>query len=68
MLGGDLGKLLAHGLKSLYPLKKIEIRRSEVLGTIEVTTSSDPASEAVAGPDVVAPAMAEATSDAPADA
>ncbi|HEV2429304.1 MAG TPA: 30S ribosomal protein S3ae [Thermoplasmata archaeon] len=34
MLQGELGKTLAHGLKSLYPLKKIEIRRSEVLGTI----------------------------------
>ena len=34
MLQGDLGKLLAHGLKTLYPLKKIEIRSSNVLGTI----------------------------------
>jgi small subunit ribosomal protein S3Ae len=34
MLAGDLSKVLAHGLKTLYPLKKIEIRRSEVLGTI----------------------------------
>ncbi|MFZ0891131.1 MAG: 30S ribosomal protein S3ae [Thermoplasmata archaeon] len=34
MLGGDLGKLLAHGLKTLYPLKKIEIRSSVILGTI----------------------------------
>jgi small subunit ribosomal protein S3Ae len=34
MLGGELSKLLAHGLKSLYPLKKIEIRCSEVRGTI----------------------------------
>jgi small subunit ribosomal protein S3Ae len=34
MLQGDLGKLLAHGLKTLYPLKKIEIRSSVVLGTI----------------------------------
>ena len=33
-LGGDLTKLLAHGVKPLYPLKKIEIRRSDVLGTI----------------------------------
>ena len=31
---GELGKLLAHGLKTLYPLKKIEIRSSVVLGTI----------------------------------
>jgi len=34
MLQGELSKLLAHGVKSLYPLKKIEIRRSIVLGTI----------------------------------
>ncbi len=34
ILGGDLVKLLAHGMKSLYPLKKIEIRASVVLGTI----------------------------------
>jgi len=34
MLQGELSKALAHGVKSLYPLKKIEIRRSEVLGTI----------------------------------
>jgi small subunit ribosomal protein S3Ae len=34
MIQGDLSKVLAHGVKTLYPLKKIEIRRSEVLGTI----------------------------------
>ncbi|MGP8077132.1 MAG: 30S ribosomal protein S3ae [Thermoplasmata archaeon] len=34
MLQGELSKALSHGVKSLYPLKKIEIRRSEVLGTI----------------------------------
>jgi small subunit ribosomal protein S3Ae len=34
MLQGELGKILAHGVKPLYPLKKIEIRRSEVLGII----------------------------------
>ncbi len=34
MLQGELAKALSHGVKSLYPLKKIEIRRSEVLGTI----------------------------------
>jgi small subunit ribosomal protein S3Ae len=68
MLGGDLGKLLAHGLKSLYPLKKIEIRRSEVLGTIEVATSVEPGADVAAGPDVEAPAMTAAATDAPADA
>jgi len=34
MIQGELSKALAHGVKSLYPLKKIEIRRSEVLGAI----------------------------------
>jgi len=34
MIQGDLSKVLAHGVKTLYPLKKIEIRRSEVLGTV----------------------------------
>jgi small subunit ribosomal protein S3Ae len=34
MLQGELSKILAHGLKTLYPLKKIEIRRSEVRGVI----------------------------------
>ena len=34
MLQGELGKILAHGLKNLYPLKKIEIRSSEVHGAI----------------------------------
>lgn len=34
MLQGELAKALQHGLKPLYPLKKIEIRRSEVLGAI----------------------------------
>lgn len=47
MLQGELGKLLSHGLKTLYPLKKIEIRSSIVLGTIadEIpsTTATAPA-------------------------
>ena len=34
IIQGDLSKVLAHGVKSLYPLKKIEIRSSEVLGVI----------------------------------
>jgi small subunit ribosomal protein S3Ae len=42
MIQGDLSKVLAHGVKTLYPLKKIEIRRSEVLGQI---------SEEVPGPE-----------------
>jgi small subunit ribosomal protein S3Ae len=49
MLQGDLGKLLSHGLKTLYPLKKIEIRSSVVLGTIadELPSSEAPAPKAV---------------------
>ena len=45
MLAGDLSKVLAHGLKTLYPLKKIEIRSSEVLGEIsdEVPAPVEPA-------------------------
>ncbi|MEM0129748.1 MAG: 30S ribosomal protein S3ae [Thermoplasmata archaeon] len=44
ILGGDLTKLLALGVKPLYPLKKIEIRRSDVLGPIaeELPGSADP--------------------------
>jgi len=52
MLQGDLSKVLAHGLKTLYPLKKIEIRRSEVLGLIpdEVQAPSE-APAAAEGPE-----------------
>ncbi|MDE1820568.1 MAG: 30S ribosomal protein S3ae [Euryarchaeota archaeon] len=34
MLDGELGKALSNGLRPLYPLKKIEIRASEVKGPI----------------------------------
>src|SRR5271155_14393 len=34
MLQGELAKVLAHSVRTLYPLKKIEIRSSEILGTI----------------------------------
>jgi small subunit ribosomal protein S3Ae len=47
ILNGDLTKLLAHGVKSLYPLKKIEIRRSIVLGTIVDELPSSEVSEPV---------------------
>ncbi len=47
ILNGDLTKLLAHGVKSLYPLKKIEIRRSIVLGTIVDELPSSEMSEPV---------------------
>jgi len=68
MLGGELGKVLAHGLKSLYPLKKIEIRRSVVLGTIEVNAPGEAASEAVGGPTPEVPMAVETAPSAPADA
>jgi small subunit ribosomal protein S3Ae len=57
MLQGELAKLLAHGVKSLYPLKKIEIRRSIVLGVIsdEVPVPTPEAvPEGPAGPEPVA--------------
>jgi small subunit ribosomal protein S3Ae len=51
MLQGELGKLLAHGLKTLYPLKKIEIRSSVVLGIIaDETPGSGESTPAVEGP------------------
>ncbi len=56
MLQGELSKVLAHGLKSLYPLKKIEIRRSEVLGVI-----SDEVAPTEPTPPVELPAAPEGT-------
>jgi small subunit ribosomal protein S3Ae len=50
MIQGELSKLLAHGVKSLYPLKKIEIRRSIVLGTISDEIPTAPAEPAPEGP------------------
>ena len=57
MLQGELSKILAHGLKTLYPLKKIEIRRSEVLGTIaeEVSAGEPPLPVESTGPPEIAP-------------
>lgn len=49
MLQGDLGKLLAHGLKNLYPLKKIEIR-SSVVGGVIVEEPSPPEPVDAVGP------------------
>ena len=56
MLQGDLSKLLAQGVRTLYPLKKIEIRSSEVLGTI---ADEVPAAEATPGPAEGGPAAPE---------
>ncbi|MGA8275214.1 MAG: 30S ribosomal protein S3ae [Thermoplasmata archaeon] len=53
MLQGELAKALAHGVKTLYPLKKIELRSSVVLGVIaDEVASSAPATEpeATSGP------------------
>ncbi len=45
MLQGELAKILSQGLRTLYPLKKIEIRSSIVLGPIpeELPSSAAPA-------------------------
>ena len=62
MLQGELSKVLAHGLKTLYPLKKIEIRRSEVLGVIADELSAPeptPAVEAPTAPAEVGAAVAD---------
>jgi len=53
MLQGELAKALAHGVKTLYPLKKIELRSSVVLGVIadEIPSTPPPAEpEAPSGP------------------
>jgi small subunit ribosomal protein S3Ae len=62
MLQGDLSKTLAQGLRPLYPLKKIEIRKSEVLGPIaEEAPAAEAAEPIAAAPDVeAAPAAADA--------
>ena len=62
LLQGDLAKLLAHGLRTLYPLKKIEIRSSEVHGTIAdepVAPEATPPAEASMGPEPPAAVGAE---------
>jgi small subunit ribosomal protein S3Ae len=46
MLGGDLAKVLSQGLRELYPLKKIEIRSSIVLGVIAEETPTPEIPEA----------------------
>ena len=68
MLAGDLSKVLAHGVKTLYPLKKIEIRRSEVLGAIsDEVLPSEPALAAEGMPPVGdAPEVPAAGDESPA--
>ncbi|HTT35473.1 MAG TPA: 30S ribosomal protein S3ae [Thermoplasmata archaeon] len=51
MLQGELGKILAHGLKTLYPLKKIEIRTSEVRGMIAEEVEAAPPAGPETGPE-----------------
>ena len=68
MLGGELGKVLAHGLKSLYPLKKIEIRRSEVLGVIEENAPGETPAPVAEGPGGEPELATAGAADAPADA
>jgi small subunit ribosomal protein S3Ae len=48
MLGGELSRLVAQGLRTLYPLKKIEIRSSTILGTIP---DEEPTPESMPAPD-----------------
>jgi len=65
MLQGELGKILAHGLKNLYPLKKIEIRSSVVLGVIAdepMPPEGAPVETGPAAPEGDAPAAPEAPS------
>ncbi len=65
MLQGELGKILAHGLKNLYPLKKIEIRSSVVLGVIAdepMPAESAPSDAGPTAPEGDAPAAPEAPS------
>ncbi|MCI4363943.1 MAG: 30S ribosomal protein S3ae [Thermoplasmata archaeon] len=62
MLQGELGRLLANGLRTLYPLKKIEIRSSEVLGLIaEEATEADAPAEAGIPPAIEPPTPPDAT-------
>lgn len=64
ILNGELTKILAHGVKSLYPLKKIEIRRSEVLGTIAEELPSTETGEIgtpIPGPEAPVPADVESS-------
>ena len=63
MLQGDLSKALQHGLKSLYPLKKIEIRRSVVLGTIADELPAPEPSAVAEGPAPAEAAPLAATGD-----
>jgi small subunit ribosomal protein S3Ae len=61
MLQGELSKALAHGVKTLYPLKKIEIRRSEVRGVISDEIPGPEPATAVEGP--AAPELAASVAD-----
>lgn len=60
MLQGELTKTLAQGVKTLYPLKKIEIRRSIVLAPIAdlIVPADTPAGEAV---EAASPEKSDAT-------
>jgi small subunit ribosomal protein S3Ae len=50
MLGGELAKILSQGLRTLYPLKKIELRSSIVLGPIPEELPSSATTEPPAEP------------------
>jgi small subunit ribosomal protein S3Ae len=54
MLQGELAKVISHGVRTLYPLKKIEMRRSVVLGSI-ADESPVPETPATVVPEAVTP-------------
>ncbi|MHB8352305.1 MAG: 30S ribosomal protein S3ae [Thermoplasmata archaeon] len=60
MLQGELAKVLSQGLRTLYPLKKIEIRSSDVLGPIpeELPSSESPETETPSAPEAGAAPVA----------
>ncbi len=65
MLQGELGRILAHGLKALYPLKKIEIRSSEVLGPIADEIPGGETTPATSEPELAEPEGEPASVPAP---
>jgi small subunit ribosomal protein S3Ae len=60
MLQGELAKVLAHSVRTLYPLKKIEIRSSEILGAIaDEIPITPPVADAPEGPSAPTPVAAD---------
>jgi small subunit ribosomal protein S3Ae len=65
LLNGDLSKVISQGVHDLYPLKKVEIRASEVLGPMPESTPAVPS-----GPEPPVPSapLVEPAASAPAAA